>query len=120
MLMLIVITIAVSMIVASLYPRLRDIAIVWTVFSTVLFYATPILYPIQAVHGVLRQVILLNPLAPIFELARKWIIDPHAPGPAAAAGGYAKLLPPLAIYVAVCVVSVWIFRREAPRIAEQL
>lgn len=120
MLMLIVITTAVSMIVASLYPRLRDIAIIWTVFSTVLFYATPILYPIQAVHGTLRQVILLNPLTPIFELARKWIIQPSAPGPAAAAGGYTDLLAPLAIYLVVCVFAVWIFRREAPRIAEQL
>jgi ABC-2 type transport system permease protein len=120
MLMLIVLTTAVSMIVASLYPRLRDIAIVWTVFSTVLFYATPILYTIQSVHGALRQVILINPLAPIFELARKWIIDPHALGPAAAAGGYSKLLAPVAIYVVVCVFAVWIFRREAPRIAEQL
>jgi ABC-2 type transport system permease protein len=120
MLMLIVITTAVSMIVASLYPRLRDIAIIWTVFSTVLFYATPILYPVQAVHGTLRQIILLNPLAPIFELARKWIIQPSAPGPAAAAGGYSKLLIPLAIYLVVCVFSVWVFSREAPRIAEQL
>jgi ABC-type polysaccharide/polyol phosphate export permease len=86
----------------------------------VLFYATPILYPVQAVHGTLRQIILLNPLAPIFELARKWIIQPSAPGPAAAAGGYSKLLIPLAIYLVVCVFSVWVFSREAPRIAEQL
>ena len=50
--MLIVLTTAVSMIVASLYPRFRDIAIIWTVFSTVLFYATPILYTaIDRWHG---------------------------------------------------------------------
>ncbi len=120
MALLIVITTAVSMIVASLYPRLRDIAIIWTVFSTVLFYATPILYPATAVHGVLRHIILLNPLAPIFELTRKWILQPSAPGPAAAAGGYAQLLAPLGIYIAICVLAVWIFQREAPRIAEQL
>jgi ABC-2 type transport system permease protein len=121
MALLVVITTAVSMIVASLYPRLRDIAIIWTVFSTALFYATPILYPVQAVKiGLLRDIILLNPLAPIFELARKWILQPSAPGPAAAAGGYAQLLAPLGIYIAICVLAVWIFQREAPRIAEQL
>jgi ABC-2 type transport system permease protein len=120
--MLIGITTAVSMIVASLYPRFRDLAIIWTVFCTVLFYATPILYTVGnlAGHPTLRRIILLNPLAPIFELARKWIIQPSAPSPAAAAGGYAQLLAPTAIYVGVCVLAVWIFGREAPRIAEEL
>ena len=39
------------MIVCSLYPRFRDIAIIWTVFATALFYATPVLYPLEAVHA---------------------------------------------------------------------
>jgi ABC-2 type transport system permease protein len=117
---LLVITVAVSMIVSSLYPRFRDMAIIWTVFSTVLFYATPVLYPINSVPQTLRDIIMLNPLTPLFELARKWIIDPSAPGPSAAAGGFAHLLPAIAIYVATCVFAVWIFNREAPRIAEEL
>jgi ABC-2 type transport system permease protein len=118
--LLLVITIAVSMIVASLFPRFRDMAIIWTVAATVLFYATPILYPIDAVPDTLRDVIVLNPLASLFELARLWIIDPSAPGPASAAGGFVHLLPAIAIYVATCVFAVWIFNREAPRIAEEL
>ncbi len=42
------------------------------------------------------------------------------PGPVAVAGGYVQLLAPMAIYVGVCVLAVWIFDREAPRIAEEL
>ena len=120
--MLLVLTTAVSMIVSSLYPRFRDVAIIWTVFSTALFYATPVLYSVQNLtgHHTLRQIILLNPLAPIFELARKWMVQSNAPGPVAAGGGYVQLLAPIAIYVAICVFAVWIFRREAPRIAEEL
>jgi ABC-2 type transport system permease protein len=120
--LLVVITTAVSMTVSSLYPRYRDISIIWTVFSTVLFYATPILYPIETLanHGTLRHIILLNPLAPIFELARKWMIQPDAPGPVAAAGGYLQLLPTIAIFAGLCVFAIWIFNREAPRIAEEL
>jgi len=117
---LIVLTIAVSMIVSSLYPRFRDLAIIWTVFSTVLFYASPVLYPLEKVPGTLRDVIMLNPLATLLELARKWVVDPTAPGPVALAGGWARLLPAAAIFVATCVVAVWVFRREAPRIAEEL
>jgi ABC-2 type transport system permease protein len=118
--LLLIITIAVSMIVASLFPRFRDMAIIWTVASTVLFYATPVLYPIDVVPDTLRDVIVLNPLTSLFELARLWIIDPSAPGPASAAGGFVHLLPAIAIYVATCVFAVWIFNREAPRIAEAL
>ena len=70
------------MIVSSLYPRFRDIGDHLDASrSTALFYATPVLYPLEIVSGTLRELIALNPLAPIFELARKWVIDPDAPGP---------------------------------------
>jgi ABC-2 type transport system permease protein len=115
----VVLTVAVSMIVSSLYPRFRDLAIIWTVFSTVLFYASPVLYPIDKVPAAMRDVIMLNPLAPLLELARKWVIDPTAPGPVAT-GGVARTLASAAIFVLVCGLAVWIFDREAPRIAEAL
>ncbi len=117
---LIVITTAVAMIVSSLYPRFRDMAIIWSVLATVLFYASPVLYPIEKVPGALRDLFLLNPLAPLLELARKWIIDPTAPGPAEAAGGALHLLPAIAIFAVTCLLAVWLFSREAPRIAEEL
>ena len=118
--LLFALTIAVSMIVSSLYPRFRDISIIWTVLATVLFYGTPVLYPIEVVPETLKDILMINPLTPLFELARVWVIDPSAPGPAEAAGSYALLLPAVAIYGVVCVMSVWIFKREAPRIAEEL
>ncbi|MGH2872033.1 MAG: ABC transporter permease [Solirubrobacteraceae bacterium] len=119
---LVVFTIAVSMILSSLYPRYRDIAIIWNVFVTALFYATPVLYGVSDLsgHHTLRRLIEINPLAPIFELARKWIIQPSAPGPVASAGGYLELLIPVAVGGLICVAAAWIFNREAPRIAEQL
>jgi ABC-2 type transport system permease protein len=120
LLVLLMLTVAVSMILSSLYPRFRDLAMIWTVLSTVLFYASPVLYPLEKVPGTLRDVMMLNPLAPLLELARKWIIDPTAPGPAELAGGYLPLLPAVVIFVGVCVLAVWVFNREAPRIAEEL
>jgi len=117
---LIALTAAVSMLVSSLYPRFRDTAIIWTVLATVLFYGTPVLYPLEVVPEAMRDVLIVNPLTPLFELARVWVIDPSAPGPVDAAGGWALLLAPAAIYIGICVLAVWIFNREAPRIAEQL
>lgn len=119
--LLLVFTLAVSMILSSLYPRFRDLGIIWTVFATALFYATPVLYPIEKVSGHLRDLIALNPIAPILEVGRKWIIDPDAPGPRSAlAGGPVRLMAAIGIYAVICVLAVWVFNREAPRIAEQL
>ncbi|MEA2136561.1 MAG: type transport system permease protein [Solirubrobacteraceae bacterium] len=118
--LLLVMTTAVSTVLAALYPRFRDTGIIWGVLVTALFYATPVLYPIDIVSGKLRDLIALNPLAPLFELARKWVVDPAAPGPVAASNGTLALVVPVAIFVVVCVLAVWIFRREAPRIAEEL
>jgi ABC-2 type transport system permease protein len=112
-------TTAVSMILSSLYPRFRDIGIIWSVLGSVLFYATPVLYPLDVVSPALRHVIALNPLATLFELARAWVIDPTAPGPVEVAGPV-RVGASIAIYLVVCVFAVWIFNREAPRIAEEL
>jgi ABC-2 type transport system permease protein len=119
---LFVFTTAVSMIVAALYPRFRDVSLIWSVLSLALFYATPVLYPLSLVSSsFLRSVVAMNPLTPIFALAQKWITEPSAPWPGSAAfGGPVRLAVSLLLYAAVCVLAVWIFRREAPRIAEEL
>ena len=111
---------AVSMLLSSLYVRFRDTAIIWSVVSTALFYATPVLYTIDVVPSEYRNLILLNPLSPLFEQARKWVIDPNAPGAVGAAGGWAHLLAPIAIFVVICTFGAWYFNRSAPRIAEEL
>jgi ABC-2 type transport system permease protein len=120
LLLLIAITTAVAMIVSSLYPRFRDMAIIWSVLSTLLFYATPVLYPIEVVPEPFKSILLVNPLTPLFELGRKWVIDPNAAGPVEAAGGIEGVIAPVAIFVLVAMMSVWLFNREAPRIAEEL
>lgn len=111
---------AVSMLLSSLYVRFRDTAIIWSVVATALFYATPVLYTIEVVPSAYRNLILLNPLSPLFEQARKWVIDPNAPGAAGTAGGWTHLLAPIAIFVVICAFGAWYFNRAAPRIAEEL
>jgi ABC-2 type transport system permease protein len=118
--MLLVITVAMAMILSSLYPRFRDVGMIWSVASTALFYGTPIIYTLDRFPVGIRKILTCNPMTVIVELGRKWIIDPHAPGPALLINSRVFLLVPAAIYVAICVLAVWVFRREAPRIAEAL
>jgi ABC-2 type transport system permease protein len=120
--MLIVVTVPVAMIVSSLYPRYRDVSIIWTVLSTALFYGTPIFYTLSVVaekHYTFSRVLAINPLTPILELARKWMIQPSAPNPVQASGALG-VVGPLVVVGVVWLLAVWIFHREAPRIAEQL
>jgi ABC-2 type transport system permease protein len=117
---LLVLTTAVAAILSALYVRFRDVQIIWAVAAQTLLYATPVLYTLKMVPHQFRWLILLNPLTPIFLAAREWIIDPSAPGAIDAAGGVGRLLPATAIFLAICGLSVWIFAREAPRMAEEL
>lgn len=120
LLALLVFATAMSMLLSALYVRFRDAAIIWSLLSTVLFYGTPILYPIEVVPDQFRNFIMLNPLASIFEQIRVWVIDPTAPTAVEAAGGWAGLIPAIAIFVGACIAGAWVFTREAPRIAEEL
>jgi ABC-2 type transport system permease protein len=119
---LLILTAALSLLLSALNVRFRDVAIIWTVFATALFYVTPVLYPITTpgLPQALKDLLLINPLTPILTQARTWIVEPAAPGAVAAAGGWLHLLPAAAIFVLVCVAGVWVFRREAPKIAELL
>jgi ABC-2 type transport system permease protein len=121
-------TTALSMAFSVLFVRFRDVAIIWVVGAQMLFYATPILYPlgekgIANENQTLQELLMINPLGVIFEQIRVWIMqEPRKLAPTAveAAGGWLHLIPALVIFLAVCAYGVWIFNREAPKVAEQL
>jgi len=118
---MVVLTTAVSMLLSVLYVRVRDVSIIWTVLATLLLYATPVLYPIDQAPAGWRDLLMLNPLSPIFTQAREWIIDPTAPGAVEAANGNGLLvLAPALLFVAICVIGIVTFTRGAPRIAEEI
>jgi ABC-2 type transport system permease protein len=117
-------SVGVAMIVSALYVRYRDVRPIWEVVLQVLFYATPIIYPIEQVlkdHAHLGHIITLNPLSSVLIQTRHELIDPvRAPTAASAAGGAVWLLIPAAIVVGSFAIGLWYFNREAPRIAEEL
>jgi len=120
-LFLFVLAAAISMALSVLYVRFRDVAIIWTVVAQVLFYGTPILYPVDFKGETFERLMMINPLAVILEQVRVWVLaEPKAPTAVEAAGGWLGLLPAAAIFIGICLLGTWIFRREAPRVAENL
>jgi len=117
-------TAAVGMALSVLYVRFRDVAIIWAVVAQVLLYLTPILYPINAFeeeNQTYEHLLMCNPLSVIFTQIRIWILhEADAPSVLHAAGGWAGLIPATVIFFGVIAFGAWIFKREAPRVAEAL
>ena len=109
------------MLVSALYVRYRDVRPIWDVVLQMTFYATPLLYPIETVTDPTAQkLLMMNPLATIVQQFRHAVIDPSAPGAAGITDGYALLAIPIGLGIAVVIVGFLVFRRQAPRIAEDL
>jgi ABC-2 type transport system permease protein len=118
---LLVFTTGVAALLANLYVPFRDVAPIWEIVTQLMFWGSPIVYPIESVpNGALKSLILMNPLAVVITQARHSLIDPSAPSAADAAGGDAALLIPAAIVLATLALSFWLHRRITPRIAESV
>ncbi len=82
MLELLVFTFSVSLVLSSLYVRFRDLGQIWEVMMQMLYYLTPVLYPLNIVlklgHGeTIAKIFMLNPLAQIIQDIRYVAITPE-------------------------------------------
>jgi ABC-2 type transport system permease protein len=128
-LMLTVLTMGIAMMLSVLFVRFRDISPIWEVVSQILFYASPVIIPAEAVreklaHGsldhFLYHVYTLNPLVAVFQQFRHAMINHSVLSAGQIMGSWAALIEPLAIVAAIIVIGFWFFNREAPHIAEDL
>lgn len=117
--LLFLLALGVALILSTLYVTLRDVSQIWTAVARALFYASPVVYPIERVPDALLNVVYANPLAPMLTQARFWIVDPSAPNAVEAAGSLG-IFPALATMVLILALGFWLFIRRASRIAELL
>jgi ABC-2 type transport system permease protein len=110
----------VGMVLSVLFVRYRDVQPIWDVVSQILFYASPVLYVTTQVPESFQRPYAANPIATILTEMRGAFIDPGAPHVTDALGGPARLAIPLGIILALLGLGLWLFNREAPRIAEHL
>jgi ABC-2 type transport system permease protein len=112
-------TYAMSLLLAGLYVPVRDVSQAWTPFNRILFYASPVIFPIELVpEGILRTLAGLNPLTPIFVQARVWLVDPTAPTWLEASEGPMAAALPFIVALAIVAAAYVVFNRYSARVAE--
>lgn len=111
---------------SALFVRYRDVEPMWDVVMQVLFYATPIIYPLETVLSddrvptALTDVLMSSPLAALLQQTRHIFIDSSHPATVDALSSSWMVLIPIAIMIAAVVGGIAIFRRMAPTVSEQL
>jgi ABC-2 type transport system permease protein len=113
-----------AMLLSATFVRARDVKPIWDVVLQVLFYGSPIFYAIETVQASaptwVAKALMLNPFAAILQQTRHAVISPEYDTAASAIGGTWRLLIPLALIAATFAIGYAVFRRAAPRLAEDL
>jgi ABC-2 type transport system permease protein len=117
---LLVITIPVAVLISVVNPRFRDIGHMWTAIARALFFASPVMIPIERYPESWQALVEWNPLAVVLAQARVWIVDPDAPSWADVVGGWGNIIYPLAVLLTLCILAVWAFRSLGGRVVEEM
>jgi len=127
--LLVLFAVGLAMLLSALFVRFRDIQPIWDVVSQVLFYASPVIIPLEAVRRellekhhepLLMHIYMLNPLVTVFQQFRHAMVNHATLSAGEALGSWLALLEPLALVAAVFLLGFWVFNRAAPHIAEDL
>jgi ABC-type polysaccharide/polyol phosphate export permease len=120
---LFVFVLGISLILAPLFLRLRDIAQVWELVTTLFLYAAAILYPIGYLPTWAQKIVFINPFTQILQDVRALVLYPDHPGnnitAVQALGTYGRLIP-IAITFVILACGLMLFRREEPWFAERV
>lgn len=123
LLQLFVFSLGVVFILSTLYVRFRDIIYVWEVAMQALFYATPLLYPINLVVNNfspwIAKIMLLNPIAQIVQDIRVVMVTPKALSFEALYGNGAWRVVPVLLTGLALVVGIVFFRKRQAMFAEE-
>jgi ABC-2 type transport system permease protein len=119
------VTLALTLLMATMYVYFRDIAQIWEVLQQLIFYAMPIIYPLKYVTdrggtlATLARLELLNPFAQIIQDIRHNFIAPDTqPTIWNQFDSWGVMLIPLAITAVLLWLSIALFRRNSRKFAE--
>jgi len=114
-----VLTSGVSLLLASLFVRFRDVSHIWEVGTQALFYASPILYPLTLVPETYQKILMLNPIAQIIQDCRYVLITTET-GTAYSTLSFPAFLIPYTMPLIIFIFGYWVFQKEASKFAEEI
>lgn len=117
---LVIFSLGVSFLLAALFVKFRDLTHIWDVILQVLFYATPIIYPLTLPPLKIAKIISLSPLTQIIQDMRWLMITPDTLTTKDVFGSQIGRLIPIAIVVLTCLLAGWYFKRSSKMFAEEL
>lgn len=68
-----------SLITAPIYAKYRDLMSIWEVLLSALFYATPVIYPLNILPERYQYLILINPMAYIVHSIKNALTEGRLP-----------------------------------------
>lgn len=107
-----VLMMGLSLMLSALDVHFRDLEHLVEVMLNLLFYVTPILYPLSQVPDPYSDLLKLNPLAPLMEGWRDLLVTNDLPG--------AGILPALGLTALIAAVAAWTFTKLRPTFADYL
>jgi ABC-2 type transport system permease protein len=118
---LLVFTLGVGLVLASAFVRLRDVLQLWELLIQLLFFASPIMYPVGFLPPWAKPVAFISPVVQVMQDMRAVVVGgPQAITAETVYGtswGYAV---PIGFCLLVFAFGLWIFKRESPWFAERV
>ena len=116
-----VFTLGVSLVIAALFVRLRDLRQVWELVIQLLFFASPILYPVYFLPPWAQPIAFCSPFVQVMQDARAIVLsEPLAVTANDIIGAPLGRLAPIGVAVGVLALGLWYFRREERWFAERV
>lgn len=106
-----------SVLVATLYVRFRDIGHIWEVATSLLFFSAPIMYPADILPVWVRHIIVFNPFVQILQDSRRVILGPDAHA-IRLVGLHGNHIIPFGVIACLLLGSWRLYRRDSRRFAE--
>ncbi len=123
-----ILSVGVALILSSMYVKFRDICHIWDVLVQMLFYLTPIIYPIGMIINMnghssltIAKIILVSPIAQIIQDARYVLIGPTETVWSVVNGPFGLFkLAPLIIVILILAIGIVVFKRASRTFTEDL
>ena len=112
-------TTGLSLLLAALYVRFRDIGHIWEIVMQGMFYGTPIFYALSFIPSRFQGLLLTNPIAQIVEDLRATIITPEALTAPDVLWNMLALVPYLLALIALVLGALY-FGRASKTFAEEV